>query len=233
MTKYNELPQLPKIEKNKLIILLNQNAVRDTNFIRSFEKTRDFYLFSILLHNEIIRTKENRAIDISIKELQETYKIFRGESKYDLMDFLNQINNEIFSFFILDKENEILTYNIKPDYFDTNSNTFFVNVCLLKGLKINSQKIALYLMSMGPHAKYLHLSHIAKLLDIEEKSQKLKQKSANTAIETLSKHNFIKDAMYVRKQKIFYFKMEDIRVREIMKNIDDDFDFLQWINKKL
>ena len=88
-------------------------------------------------------------IEIGIKELQETYKIFRGESKFDLMDFLNQINNEVFSFFVLDKENEILTYNIKPDYFDTNSNTFFVNVCLLKGLKINSQKIALYLMSMG------------------------------------------------------------------------------------
>ena len=120
MTKYNELPQLPKIEKNKLIILLNQNAVRDTNFISSFEKPRDFYLFSMLLHNEIIRTKENRKIEISIKELQEKYKIFRGESKYELMDFLNQINNEI------------LNYNIKPDYFDANSNTFFVNVCLLK-----------------------------------------------------------------------------------------------------
>ena len=88
MTKYNELPQLPKIEKNKLIILLNQNAVRDTNFIRSFEKPRDFYLFSILLHNEIIRTKENITIEVSIKELQEKYKIFRGESKYDLMNFL-------------------------------------------------------------------------------------------------------------------------------------------------
>ena len=82
MTKYNELPQLPKIDKNKLIILLNQNAVRDTNFIRSFEKPRDFYLFSILLHNEIIRTKENRTIEISIKELQEKYKIFCWISNY-------------------------------------------------------------------------------------------------------------------------------------------------------
>ena len=224
MTKYNELPQLPKIEKNKLIILLNQNAVRDTNFIRSFEKPRDFYLFSILLHNEIIRTKENRNIEISIRELQETYKIFRGESKYDLMDFLNQINNEIFSYFVLDKENEILNYNIKPDYFDTNSNTFFVNICLLKGLKINSQKIALYLMSMGPHAKYLHLSHISKLLDIEDKSQKLKQKSANTAIETLSKHNFIKDTKYDRSKKVFYFKMEDHKLKEIIKDLPDILD---------
>ncbi len=60
MNKYNEIPQLPKIEKNKLIILLNQNAVRDTNFIRSFEKPRDFYLFSILLHNEIIKKKRKR-----------------------------------------------------------------------------------------------------------------------------------------------------------------------------
>ncbi|MDF5483149.1 hypothetical protein P3672_17695 [Vibrio parahaemolyticus] len=225
MTKYNELPQLPKIEKNKLIILLNQNAVRDTNFIRSFEKPRDFYLFSILLHNEIIRKKENRTIEISIKELQETYKIFRGESRYDLMDFLNQINNEIFSYFVLDKENEILTYNIKPDYFDTNSNTFFVNACLLKGLKINSQKIALYLMSMGPHAKYLHLSHIAKLLSIEDKSQKLKQKSANTAMETLSKYNFIKDINYFRSKKIFYFKMENIKIKEAFQDFSDDFDF--------
>jgi hypothetical protein len=225
MTKYNELPQLPKIEKNKLIILLNQNAVRDTNFIRSFEKPRDFYLFSILLHNEIIRKKENRKIEMSIKELQEKYKIFRGESKYDLMDFLNQINNEIFSFFILDKENEILTYNIKPDYFDTNSNTFFVNVCLLKGLKINSQKIALYLMSMGPHAKYLHLSHIAKLLSIESKSQKLKQKSANTAIETLSKHNFIKDTNYNRNKKIFYFRMADLKLKEITQDLTDNYIF--------
>lgn len=69
MNKYNELPQLPKVEKNKLIILLNQNAVRDANFIRSFEKPRYFYLFSILLHNEIIRIKEKRIIEISIKEL--------------------------------------------------------------------------------------------------------------------------------------------------------------------
>lgn len=224
MNKYNELPQLPKIEKNKLIILLNQNAVRDTNFIRSFEKPRDFYLFSILLHNEIIKKKENRIIEIGIKELQEKYKIFRGESKYDLMDFLNQINNEVFSFFVLDKENEILTYNIKPDYFDTNSNTFFVNVCLLKGLKINSQKIALYLMSMGPHAKYLHLSHIAKLLNIEDKTQKLKQKSANTAIDTLSKHSFIKDTKYDRSKKVFYFKMEDPKLKEIIKDLPDILD---------
>ncbi|ELB2167386.1 hypothetical protein QNZ92_004032 [Vibrio parahaemolyticus] len=222
MNKYNELPQLPKVERNKLIILLNQNVVRDTNFIRSFEKPRDFYLFSILLHNEIIRTKENRTIEISIKKLQETYKTFRGESKYDLMDFLNQINNEIFSYFVLDKEKEILTYNIKPVYFDTNSNTFFVNACLLKGLKINSQKIALFLMSMGPHAKYLHLSHIARLLDIEGKSQKLKQKSANTAIDTLSKHNFIKDTKYDRSKKIFYFKMEDLKLKEIIQDLNFD-----------
>ncbi|EOX4179363.1 hypothetical protein ABLA51_19840 [Vibrio parahaemolyticus] len=222
MNKYNELPQLPKIKKNKLIIFLNQNAVRDTNFIKSFEKPRDFYLFSMLLHNEIIRTKENRAIEISIKELQETYKIFRGESKYDLMDFLNQINNEIFSYFVLDKENEVLIYNIKPDYFDINSNTFFVNICLLKRLKVNSQKIALYLMSMGPHAKYLHLSHIAKLLDIEDKSQKLKQKSAKTAIETLSKHNFIKDTKYDRSKKVFYFKMEDLKLKEIIQDLKID-----------
>ncbi len=221
MNKYNELPQLPKIEKNKLIILLNQNAVRDTNFIRSFEKPRDFYLFSILLHNEIIRTKENITTEISIKELQEKYKIFRGESKYDLMDFLNQINNGIFSYFVLDKENETLTYNIKPNYFDTNSNTFFVNVCLLKGLKINSQKIALYLLSMGPHAKYLHLSHIAKLLDIESKGQKLRQKSAKTVINTLSKHNFIKDNGYNRDKKIFYFCMGHSK----SKNIIDDIYF--------
>ncbi|WP_194165449.1 hypothetical protein, partial [Vibrio parahaemolyticus] len=180
----------------------------------------------ILLHNEIIKKKENGTIEISIKKLQETYKIFRGESKYDLMDFLNQINNEIFSYLSLDKENELLTYNIKPDYFDTNSNTFFVNACLLKGLKINSQKIALYLISMGPHAKYLHLSHIAKLLDIEDKSQKLKQKSANTAIETLSKHNFIKDTKYDRSKKIFYFKMEDLKLKEIIKDLPTDFDFI-------
>lgn len=225
MNKYNELPQLPKVEKSKLIVLLNQNTVRDTNFIRLFEKPRDFYLFSILLHNEIIRTKENRKIEISITELQETYKIFRGESKYDLMDFLNKINNEIFSFFILDKENETLTYNIKPDYFDTNSNTFFVNVCLLKGLKINSQKIVLYLMSMGPHAKYLHLSHIAKLLGIEDKSQKLKQKSANTAMKTLSRHNFIKDINYFRSKKVFHFKMENIKIKEAFQDFSDDFDF--------
>ncbi|WP_100752573.1 hypothetical protein [Vibrio salilacus] len=221
MNKYNELPQLPKVKKNKLIILLNQNAVRDTNFIRSFGKPREFYLFSILLHNEITRTKENRTIEISIKELQEKYKIFRGESKYDLMDFSNQINNEIFSYFVLDKENETLNYNVKTDYFDTNSNTFFVNVCLLKRLKIHSQKIALYLMSMGPHAKYLHLSHIAKLLDIEGKSQRLKQKSANIAIETLSKHNFIKDSKYDRSKKIFYFKMEDLKLKEIIQDLPD------------
>lgn len=209
------------MNKYKLIILLNQNKVRDTNFIRSFKKPRDFYLFSILLHNEIIRTKENRTIEISIKEPQEKYKIFRGKSKYDLMDFLNQINDEIFSYFILDKENELLTYNLKPDYFDINSNTFFVNVCLLKGLKINSQKIALYLMSMGPHAKYLHLSHIAKLLDIEDKSQKLKQKSANIAIETLSKHNFIKDTKYDRSKKIFHFKMKDPKLKELIQDLPE------------
>lgn len=226
MNKYNELPQLPKVEKNKLIILLNQNAVRDTNFIKSFEKPRDLYLFSILLHNEVIRTKGNITIEMGIRELQETYKVFRGESKYDLMDFLNKINNEIFSYYTLDKENEILTYNIKPNFFDKNSNTFFVNICLLKGLKINSQKIALYLMSMGPHANYLHLSHIGKLLNIEDKSQKLKQKSANTAINTLSKHNFIKDVKYDRSKKIFHFKMKDLKLKEMIKKLPDDLDFL-------
>ncbi|MDE1310148.1 hypothetical protein MCX36_06760 [Vibrio aestuarianus] len=185
------------------------------------------YYVAMISHQGLIRiflrTKENRTIEISIRALQETYKIFRGESKYDLMDFLNQINNEIFSYFILDKENETLTYNIKPDYFDVNSNTFFVNVCLFKGLKINSQKIALYLMSMGPHAKHLHLSHIAKLLDIEGKSQKLKQKSVNTAIETLSKHNFIKDNHYDRSKKAFYFKMEDLKLKELIQDLPKNF----------
>lgn len=131
------------------------------------------------------------------------------------------MNNELFSYYILDKENDTLTYNIKPDFFDTNGNTFFVNSCLLKGLKINSQKIALYLMSIGPHAKYLHLSHIAKLLDIEDKSQKLKQKSANTVIETLSKHNFIKETNYDRSKKAFYFKMEDLKLKEIIQDLPD------------
>lgn len=125
-----------------------------------------------------------------------------------------------------DKENEILTYNIKPEYFDTNNNTFFVNICLLKGLKINSQKIALYLMSMGPHAKYLHLSHMAKLLNIEDKNQKLKQKLANTAIDTLSKHNFIKDTKYDRSKKTFHFKMEDLKLKEIIKDLPDTWDFI-------
>lgn len=77
-------------------------------------------------------------------------------------------------------------------------------------------------MSMGPHAKYLHLSHMAKLLDIENKSQKLKQKSANTAIETLSKHNFIKDTKYDRSKKVFYFKTEDLKLKELIQDLPDN-----------
>jgi hypothetical protein len=63
--------------------------------------------------------------------------------------------------------------------------------------------------------------HIAKLLDIEDKSQKLKQKSANTTIETLSRNNFIKDAKYERSKKIFYFKMEDLKLKEIIQDLPD------------
>lgn len=222
MNKYDELPQLPKIEKNRLIILLNQNSVRNPSFIELFEKPRDIYLFSILLHNEIIRTRENKPIEISMKELQEKYKIFRGESKFDLMDYLNQLTNDIFSYYMLDKEKEIFTYHIKPDFFDTSGNTFFLNVCLLKGLKINSQKISIYLISMGPHARYLHLSHIVRLLGIESKEQKLKQKTAKMTMETLEKYDFIRDSEYDRRQKIFYFKMKDLKLKKLIQDLPSD-----------
>jgi hypothetical protein len=145
-----------------LIILLSQESVRDIAFISLFDKPRDIYIFSVLLHNEITKTKNNSDVEISIKELQETYKIFRGESKDDLFDFLNCLDKNIFSIYLLNEEKEILSYNIKSEYFDPKMKTFYLNVCLLKKLKINSQKIALYLISLGPHAKYLNL--VFKLL---------------------------------------------------------------------
>ncbi|MCP4412619.1 MAG: hypothetical protein GY808_08660 [Gammaproteobacteria bacterium] len=208
-----------------MIILLSQESVRDTAFISLFDKPRDIYIFSVLLHNEITKTKNNSDIEISIKELQETYKIFRGESKYDLFDFLNSLDNNIFSMYRLNKETEVLSYNIKSEYFDPEMKTFYLNVCLLKKLKINSQKIALYLISLGPHAKYLNLAFIATLLGIEHKEQKLKQKAAKTAFETLLKYHFIKSYNYDRKKRIFYFKMEDLKLKEIIQDLPDKLDF--------
>jgi hypothetical protein len=208
-----------------LIILLSQESVRDIAFISLFDKPRDIYIFSVLLHNEITNTKNNSDVEISIKELQETYKVFRGESKYDLFDFLNSLDNNIFSMYLLNKETEILSYNIKSEYFDPKMKTFYLNVCLLKKLKINSQKIALYLISLGPHAKYLNLAFIATLLGIEHKEQKLKQKAAKTAFETLLKYNFIKNYDYDRKKRIFYFKMADLKLKEIIQDLPDTLDF--------
>lgn len=201
--------------------MLSQESVRDISFISLFDKPRDIYIFSVLLHNEITRTKNNSDVEISIKELQETYKIFRGESKDDLFDFLNSLDNNIFSIYLLNKETGILSYNIKSEYFDPKMKTFYLNVCLLKKLKINSQKIALYLISLGPHAKYLNLAFIATLLGIEHKDQKLKQKAAKTAFDTLLKYNFIKSYDYDRKKKIFYFKMADLKLKEIVQDLPD------------
>lgn len=222
MNKYNELPQLPKISKNKLIILLNQKAVRDIDFLKLFNKPRDLYLFSILLHNEITRTKENKNIEINIQDVQKKYKYIRGESKYDLIDFLNNINHGIFSYYDLDKDKEILFYKIRSDIYDTKSNTFFLNVFLLKGLKLNSQKIALYILSMGKHAKYLHISHISKLLNIDDKSNKLKHKAVKTAIKTLEKHDFLKSCEYDREKKVFNIKVGDIKTKELSQSLDFD-----------
>jgi len=205
--------------------LLSQESVRDINFISLFDKPRDIYIFSVLLHNEITKTENNSDIEISIKELQETYQTFRGESKDNLFDFLNSLDNNIFSIYLLNKETGILSYNIKSEYFDPKVKTFFLNVCLLKKLKINSQKIALYLISLGPHAKYLNLAFIATLLGIEHKEQKLKQKAAKTAFDTLLKYNFIKNYDYDRKKRIFYFKMADLKLKEIIQDLPDKLDF--------
>ena len=205
--------------------MLSQESVRDINFISLFDKPRDIYIFSVLLHNEITKTENNSDIEISIKELQETYQTFRGESKDNLFDFLNSLDNNIFSIYLLNKETGILSYNIKSEYFDPKVKTFFLNVCLLKKLKINSQKIALYLISLGPHAKYLNLAFIATLLGIEHKEQKLKQKAAKTAFDTLLKYNFIKNYDYDRKKRIFYFKMADLKLKEIIQDLPDKLDF--------
>ena len=56
--------------------MLSQESVRDINFISLFDKPRDIYIFSVLLHNEITKTKNNTDIEISIKELQETSALF-------------------------------------------------------------------------------------------------------------------------------------------------------------
>ncbi|WP_318512857.1 hypothetical protein [Photobacterium leiognathi] len=140
MNKKTALPRLPKIKKDKIVIFLNQKNVRNIDFLKMFEKPRDIYLFSILLNHEIEKTIEKKDVIIEINELQQKYKNIRGESKYDLMIYLNNMNNSIFTNYILDKEKETLSYNIISEIYDQSDNTFFLNISLLKGLKINSQK---------------------------------------------------------------------------------------------
>ncbi|MCJ0814284.1 hypothetical protein [Vibrio vulnificus] len=222
MNQFNELPYIPKIEKNKLIILLTQKSARSVDFLKLFNKPRELYIFSILLHNEIVKQKNKENIEISIKELQNKYKMFRGESINDLMSYLNELPNDMFYSYNLDKENRYLSYNIKQEYFNYNEKTFFLNVTLLKGLKPNSQRILLFLMSMGPRAKYLHISHMATILGIENKSHKLKQKSTKAVIETLLKYKFIKSYTYNRNKKCFYINMENIQTTELLKSLDFD-----------
>lgn len=225
MIKYTELPKLPKISKDKLIILLNQKAIRNVDFLKLFDKPRDFYLFSILLNNEITKITEKQEINIEIKELQKKYKNIRGESKYDLMIFLNEMHNDIFDKYHLDKEKELLIYNIRTDIYDKNDDTFFLNVSLLKGLKINSQKIAIYILSMGRYANYLHISHISKILNIDEKSNKLKHKAIKTALETLERHGFLTVMGYDKVRKIFKIKVGDIKTKELIQSLDfSNFD---------
>lgn len=217
-----EHQKLPKITKEKIIISLNQKSARDTDFLRLFEKPRDIYLFSILLNHEITNRIEHEEMLIEMNELQKKYKHIRGESRYDLMEYLNYMNMGIFSNYKLDKEKQILTYNINPNFYDSTENTFFLNIALLKGLKINSQKIAVYILSMGKYANYLHTSHVSRILRIEEKSNKLKHKSIKMALETLEKYGFLSITGYDRTKKVFKIKVEDIKIKELFQSFDFD-----------
>ena len=71
----------------------------------------------------------------------------------------------------------------------------------------------------------MNLAFIATLLGIEHKEQKLKQKAAKTVFETLLKYHFIKSYNYDRKKRIFYFKMEDIKLKKLIQDLPDILDF--------
>lgn len=217
----NKLPHLPKINKNKLVICINKDKLRDPNFLSSLKKPRNIYILSILLHNEIVQMKKNNSIQLPISELQKIYKIFRGESQENIIQFLEELNKDFFKYYNLDLKDRILYYNIEQSFFNIEEHNIFINICLLKNLKINSQKIILYLFSLGKHAKYLNLYFIANITNEDINDLKKATRMAKVIFNTLLKNNFIKSYFFDRNKKTFYIKMGDIKTKEFNLSLPD------------
>lgn len=200
-----ELKSLPKITKEKAVLPLRQDFSRDPDFLDLFKETKQLYLFTILFHYQYSNALINNNIIISISELQSFYKVFKSHTKEELLFFVEDIESDLFENKIVG-DNEI-TYKIKEEYFDFTKPYFYLNVSDLKRMKINSQKIALYLKSFGSHARFIRLSQIVDILGIDFKTQKQSQRLGKSIFDTFKKNGFVEDYKYDLKSKTFYFKL--------------------------
>ncbi len=75
---------------------------------------------------------------------------------------------------------------------------------------------------MGKYANYLHISHISKILNIEDKSNKSKHRAIKLALETLEKYGFLSIIGYDKTKKNFKIKVKDIRTKELLQSLDFD-----------
>ncbi|HIF9239465.1 TPA: hypothetical protein ACX6RC_001985 [Photobacterium damselae] len=192
--------KLPKINNTKLICAISRNNIRNADFLKKFKKPSYLYMYSILLHlsqsNGIRNIKYN---SFSITQLRNSYKIFKNETTpniYDILDNLNKMN--LFSYY--NRTLSDLDYKLHDDFLNMTDDLYYFNFHLLKGLKINSQRIFLYISSFGDQLRFIQLSTISNILDINNKPHKLQQKSATTALKTLNDNFIINYISYTNKK---------------------------------
>ncbi|MCG3885822.1 hypothetical protein I3271_14200 [Photobacterium leiognathi] len=191
--------KLPKINNTKLICAISRDNIRNADFLKKFKKPSYLYMYSILLHlsqdNSIKNINHN---SFSITQLRNLYKIFKNETTsniYDILDYLNKI--DLFSYY--NRTLSDLDYKLHDNFLNM-TDLYYFNFHLLKGLKINSQRIFLYVSSFGDQLRFIQLSTISNILDINNKPHKLQQKSATTALKTLNDNFIINYISYTNKK---------------------------------
>ncbi|MEZ8259380.1 hypothetical protein AB6C49_18615 [Vibrio cyclitrophicus] len=205
-----DLKLLPKITKQKCILPLSHKNARDYLFHDLFKNTRDLYLVSILFNlqysNLITNTHKNT---ISISKLQKLYKNFKGQTHDELIGFLHDLDLEIFESFDFNEEESILTFELNERFFDPEDTIFFCNISNLKGFKINAQKITIFILSLGPYARFIRLSQIVEILGTDFKTNKQNQRISKSIFDTLLKNDFIDRFSYDQRKQTYYFVLNN------------------------
>ncbi|MEC6897447.1 hypothetical protein [Photobacterium piscicola] len=185
---------LPKISKDKLVCLISRSEIRNPDFLNRFKKPSYLYMYSILLHltqNNSIKNDDSNSLTIT--EIRNAYKVFKNETTSNIYLILDELNNQSL-FKTYERTLDSLTFVLSSNFLDCDD-LYYFDFTLLKSLKINSQKLFLYFSSFGTQLRFVQISTISTILDINSKTDKLQRKAALNALNTLKDNYILNDVV--------------------------------------